>query len=74
MPFIISQNVQYYRKIYGLAGKSFMWGIRPIETIVQYALSEQALTCILHHCFCMAELLQYYYKKFDITIDITTKK
>ncbi len=34
-----------------------MPGVRPIEAIVQYALSGQALTVILYNCFCMAELL-----------------
>ena len=35
-----------------------MSGIRPIEMIVQTALSEQAPTVISHNHFCMAELLQ----------------
>ena len=77
MPFIISQNIYCYQKIYSLAGKLFMSGIRPIETIVQYVLSEQAPTCILHNCFCMAELLPNYNKiieKIKKVIDISFKK
>jgi len=57
MPFIICQNIHCKQIIYGLAGKLFMSGVRPIEIIIQYALSEQALTSILHNHFCMAELL-----------------
>jgi len=58
MPFIICQNIHCKQIIYGLAGKLFMSGVRPIEIIIQYALSEQAPTSILHNHFCMAELLQ----------------
>lgn len=35
-----------------------MSGVRPIEMIVQVALSEQAPTGNLYNHFCMAELLQ----------------
>ena len=36
----------------------FMSGVRPIEMIVEAALSEQAPTDTLYNHFCMAELLQ----------------
>ena len=35
----------------------FMSGVRPIETIVQFAICEQAPMAILYNYFCMAELL-----------------
>ena len=34
----------------------FMSGVRPIETIVQFAICEQAPMAILYNYFCMAEL------------------
>ena len=58
MSFIICQNIHYAQKIYKLAGKLFMSGVRPIEMIVQLAFSEQAPTDKLYNHFCMAELLQ----------------
>ena len=35
-----------------------MSGVRPIETIVQAVLSEQAPTATLYNHFCMAELVE----------------
>lgn len=37
-----------------------MLGVCPIKVYVKYALYEQALSCIFHIYFCMAELLSFY--------------
>ena len=56
-PFISHQNIHFADPIVNWLVTYFMSGVRPIELIVQFALSEQAHTYKLYNQFCMAELL-----------------